>query len=570
MNVRPIILCSLLVAYGAFVAGCSLEGTPERAAGNRSRDAETKLRSDGADTESRDRPAQEAMARPAKSPAANAPEAEQKKSQKSEATSEEPSTKGKESTGHSSAAQSQSGSKAGNSSGGETEQGSQTESIENLWTRKQGHDWPTFLGPTGDSKSTETGLVTPWPEGGPRILWQRLLGTGYGIGSVSRGRFFQFDRLGDEAQLLCLHAETGKILWKFSYPTSYADLYGYNGGPRASPVVDDDRVYILGAEGMLHCLQVVDGRELWRVDTKSDFGVVQNFFGVGGTPVVDGDLLIVMVGGADEDSQRAPPGQLDRILGNGSGIVAFDKRTGKVRYKITDELASYCTPRVVSIGDRRWCFALCRNGLVGFEPQTGRVDFEFPWRARILESVNASTPVIVGNQVFISETYGPGSALLKIEEDRPTVVWDDSRKGRDKSMKCHWNTPIHIDGYLYGCSGRNEPDSDMRCIDWQTGKVQWVESTRIRNSLLYVDGHFISLAEDGVLQLIRVNPEKFDVVSTIEELRDKPSGEESSRGLSRLLLRSPCWSAPILSHGLLYVRGNDRLVCLEVIPEPGG
>lgn len=195
-----------------------------------------------------------------------------------------------------------------------------------------------------------------------------------------------------------------------------------------------------------------------------------------------------------------------------------------------------------------------------------------------MESVNASTPVIVDNQVFISETYGLGSALLSIEGNQPKVMWDDSRKGREKSMKCHWNTPIYIDGYLYGCSGRNEPDSDMRCIDWKTGKVQWVEPTRIRNSLLYIDGHFISLAEDGVLQLIKVNPEKLEVISTIEELRDHaasgtsdaagPKPTDSPRLASRLLLRAPCWSAPIVSHGLLYLRGNDRLVCLEVIPEP--
>jgi hypothetical protein len=117
--------------------------------------------------------------------------------------------------------------------------------IPDLGTRKRGVDWPCFLGPTRDSKSSEKGLVTPWPKQGPRIVWQRPLGEGYGIGSVTRGRFLQFDRERDEAVLLCLNAETGDELWRFAYSTDYSDLYGYNGGPRASPVVDDDRVYIL-------------------------------------------------------------------------------------------------------------------------------------------------------------------------------------------------------------------------------------------------------------------------------------------------------------------------------------
>ena len=342
--------------------------------------------------------------------------------------------------------------------------------VPNLAKRTQGEDWPHFLGSTRNSKSSEQGILTDWPEDGLKIAWQRTLGTSYGIGAISRGRMFQFDRHGRRARLSCLAAETGELLWKWEYATDYSDFYGYNNGPRCSPVVDDDRVYIFGAEGMLHCLRVTDGQLIWKIDTREEFGVVQNFFGVGSTPVVEGDLLICMIGGATEDSLDLPPAQLDRVEGNGSGIVAFDKFTGEVNYKITDELASYAAPQLATIDGRRWCFAFARGGLVGFNPEMGKVDFHYPWRAKILESVNASTPVVVDDEVLISETYGPGSSLLKVTPGDYEVLWHDDRK-RDKAMQTHWNTAIYHDGYLYGSSGRNTSDAELRCVEWKTGKV---------------------------------------------------------------------------------------------------
>jgi outer membrane protein assembly factor BamB len=422
-----------------------------------------------------------------------------------------------------------------------------------LRTRKTGSDWPWFLGPTRDSVSAEKGIIAPWPEKGLRIVWQKQLGQSYPMPTISRGRLFLFDRHGNTARLHCWKSETGEPLWTFDYPTHYRDKYGYNGGPRCCPVVDDDRVFVYGPSGMLHCLRVRDGKLLWKVDTFEEFGVVQNFFGVGSTPVVEGDLLIVQVGGSPKGSD---PDDFPSLKGNGCGVVAFDKRTGKVRYRITDELASYAGPVLATINGRRWCFVLARGGLIGFEPKSGKVDFHFPWRAEDLESVNASNPVVIGDRVFISETYGPGAALLKVRPGGYELLWSDKDKRR-KSMQCHWMTPIHHDGYLYGCSGRHPQNATLRCIELATGKVMWSEPRLYRTSLLMVDGHFICLGEDGTLRLLKVNPNRYEEVSQLE-LRE-PGGKEP-------LLEYPCWAAPILAHGLLYVRGNDRLVCLELIP----
>jgi outer membrane protein assembly factor BamB len=428
----------------------------------------------------------------------------------------------------------------------------QLRDVPSLNTRKTGTDWPTFLGPTGDSVSSEKGLL-PWPKQGPRLVWKVAVGEGYGAPSISKGRLLLFDRVDNRARLRCLHAETGEFLWKFEYPSHYRDKYGYNGGPRCCPVIDDERVYIYGAEGMLHCVRITDGKLQWKVDTFADFGVIANFFGVGSAPVVEGDLLITQVGGSPAGSAKV---DFSDLKGNGSAVVAFDKRTGKVVWKSGDELASYASPVLATIDGRRWCFVLARGGLLGLEPKTGKIDFHFPWRAEDLESVNASNPVVVGDKVFIGECYGPGGVLLKVKPGGCEVVWSDAiKKLRDKSMMCHWMTPIHVDGYLYGSSGRHET-AELRCIELVTGKVLWREPRLTRTSLLLVDGHFIVQTEVGPLLLVKVNPKQYDEVA-LAEVREA--------GRKEALLDYPCWAAPILARGLLYMRGPDFVVCLEAI-----
>ena len=278
---------------------------------------------------------------------------------------------------------------------------------------------------------------------------------------MATGRFYQFDRDGDMARLVCLDARTGKLLWQFRYATTFEDLLGYNNGPRSTPLVDEGRVYIFGAEGMLHCLRADNGEMIWNVDTAARFGVVQNFFGVGSSPVVDGELLLVMVGGSPPESQNRGRFDLDEVRGNGSGLVAFNKRTGAVKYHVSDELASYTTPQLATIAGRRWGFCFARGGLIGFEPTSGTLDFHYPWRARLRDSVNASSPVVVGDEVFISECYGPGSSLLRVRPGGYDVVWHDGPE-RDKALQLHWNTAIYHEGYLYGSSGRHTGEAELR------------------------------------------------------------------------------------------------------------
>src|SRR5262249_55987113 len=157
----------------------------------------------------------------------------------------------------------------------------------------------------------------------------------------------------------------------------YRDMYNYNGGPRCSPVGGGDRGYAFGPEGMLHCVRGVDGERGWEGGVKGQFGGVQNFFGGGSTPGVGGGPRVGQVGGSPPGSDKVP---FDQLEGNGTGVVAFDKYTGKVKYKVSDELASYASPVLATIGKRRWCFVFARGGLLGLEPSTGKVDFHYRWR----------------------------------------------------------------------------------------------------------------------------------------------------------------------------------------------
>ena len=425
--------------------------------------------------------------------------------------------------------------------------------IPDLRTRKSGSDWPSFLGPTGDGKSPEKFPIEPWPISGPPLIWRTKIGESYGAPTISRGRLFIFDRHQNLARLSCMRSERKKLLWQFEYPTDYRDMYGYNNGPRTCPVVDNDRVYIYGPKGILHCLNVLDGALRWKIDTSSQFNVVPNFFGVGSTPIIEDQLLIVQVGGALPTEARDVYQAQGKIVGNGSGIVAFDKISGQVVYQITDELASYASPILATTDQRRWCFMFTRGSLVGFDPLTGQIDFQYPWRDRKLESVNASNPVVVGKTIFVSEAYGVGSSVLQFYPKGYKIIWSDLLSRREKAMMLHWNTAIHHQGYLYGCSGRHTQGSSLRCVELQTGRVMWSKPINERTSFLYINGYLISLGEFGRLMLIHVNPKTLDIISEVQLSRQHG-------------LKHPLWAAPVLSNGFLYIRSKDQLLCFDLTP----
>jgi outer membrane protein assembly factor BamB len=420
-----------------------------------------------------------------------------------------------------------------------------------------GHDWPGLLGPNRDGRSAETGLDFAWGKDGPPRLWQASAGLGFSAPAVAGGRVFFFDREGDLARLRALDADTGRELWRSTYPTRYEDLYGYSPGPRVPPLVDGDRVYTYGAEGRLRCLDAKTGALLWELDTAERFSVVQNFFGVGASPIVEGALLIVSVGGSPKGSPNIHSGE---VRGNGSGLVAFDKLTGAVRWSASDELASYSSPVIANLHGRRFGFAIMRGGLLAFDPASGRIASTFPWRSPKLESVNAATPVVVGDQVLLSESYGPGGVLLRVGPDGGTrAVWQDPAVPRQQSLRLHWMTPIVHEGTIFASSGSGSGDAELRAVSLANGQVLWREPGLGRATLLLADGHLIVLTEFGRLIALRPNPARYEVVADATPAR--PEAGEPALG-------TPSWAPPALSQGRLYLRGKDQLACFRLAREP--
>jgi outer membrane protein assembly factor BamB len=408
------------------------------------------------------------------------------------------------------------------------------------------HDWVSFLGPTHNSVSTETRLSRTLP---PTLVWEFPKGTSYSCPAVAGDRLVYFHRVGGNEVVECLHAETGAPRWQFRYGTVFEDRYGYNNGPRSSPVIDGPRVYTMGAEGKLHCLDLTSGTVLWRRDLRTEFKVPQDFFGTAGTPLVEGPLLIVNVG--------APGGPC---------VLALDTATGRDVWRAgTAWGPSYASPVPALIHGQRRVFVFAggesmppTGGLLSIDPATGKVDFSFPWRSRSYESANASCPVVFDNKVFISASYRAGGALLEIRPDfTHRVVWTTQEFG------LHFNTPIHRDGYLYGFDGRNEPDASLACIDVATGKAVWRETPEwtetiggrpqlvgtYRGSLMAVDGHFLCLGELGHLLWMDLTPTGY-----------------TARSRTWLFAARESWSLPVLSRGLLYVAQNTRDVLRATTP----
>lgn len=427
-----------------------------------------------------------------------------------------------------------------------------------------GEDWPRFLGPRADGTSTETNLIDSWGGNGPPLVWEKTVGTGYSAPSVAKGLLVLHHRLKDEEVVEAFRAGDGAPVWKYAYPTRFVDPYGYNNGPRGTPLLTSNRCYTFGAEGKLVCLDVQTGKLIWERDTAKDWQIPEAFFGVGSTPILEGDRLIVMVGGQPNSGVVALDPATGRTLWESVGEKNWEgqpmigwpgERKVEWRRFLHDKQASYATPVAATVNGERQVFCLMRQGLVSLNPANGQVNFSHWFRAPVNESVNAANPVVSGDAVLISAAYyRVGAALLKVLPGNKAVepVW------RGLSLEIHWTTPILHDGYIYAFSGRNEPDARFRCVEFKTGKVMWEldQSWRPygtapdkygRGAAILADGKLIVLGEAGLLGLFRVSPQK---------------GEELAR-YQVPQLKYPCWAAPILSEGRVYLRSESKLLCYD-------
>ena len=299
-------------------------------------------------------------------------------------------------------------------------------------------DWPQFLGPTRNGVYAGTNLAASWPKEGPPIAWQKKVGAGFSGPIVAAGKLIVFHRLGDQETVECLNAETGTPLWKFEYPTAYRDDFGFDEGPRATSAIADGKVYTFGAEGALHCLDLATGKKVWSIKAGEQFTTQKGFFGMACSPLLEGNNLLLNIGGT-----------------GGAGLVAFDRNTGTLAWKATDDEASYSSPVAATFPGGRRALFFTRSGLVVVEPQKGRVLAQFPWRARTHASVNAATPLVAGDLIFLSASYETGGALVEVDAAlRPKIRWQAPKFGT------HFSTAIAHEGHIYGLD-----ESILACLD---------------------------------------------------------------------------------------------------------
>ena len=439
-------------------------------------------------------------------------------------------------------------------------------------------DWPTFLGPNRDSTSPEAGLLNEWPATGLNVVWSRDIGTGYSPPSVIDGMVVLFHREGEFEVAEAMDALTGKTQWKFQSPTKFEDPFGYNNGPRCAPLLTKERCYLFGAEGALICLDRANGKEVWRRNTSKDFNVPDAFFGVGAAPVLDGERLIAQLGGQPNACVAAFDATTGKTLWENGGAKTWDGLLMRgwpgepfakwdESHPAFQKAASYCTPVLATIHGKRHVLTVTRQGLISLDPATGAHQFSFWFRSNRDETVNAMTPVVSGEHILLSSAYyRSGSVLLRVNADGKSVeeVW------RSLALEMHWAQPNLIDGHLYAFSGRNEPDGVFRCVEFLTGTVKWERNERWRKAghgklrgdpapnvfargwAIHADGKLIALGESGLLGLFKPNAEKCD-----ELARWQVPG-----------LEYPTWTGPVLSGGRLYLRSEEKLVCVDVAKQP--
>lgn len=385
-------------------------------------------------------------------------------------------------------------------------------------------DWPQFMGPARNGVSPETNVLSAWPKEGPKVLWKAKVGEGWSGPVVVGDRTLIFHREDEREVLDCLDRTNGVRLWRGGYPATYRDDFGFEAGPRATPAVDGNRVFTFGADGVLSAWDLATGTNQWRVDTRRQLRSEKGFFGIACSPLVEGGAVILNIGGAD-----------------GAGIVAFDKTSGRVQWKATSEEASYSSPVAATVDGQRRLFVFGRKNLVALTPTDGRVIWEFPWAPRIQASVSAAVPLIVGEYVFISASYGAGAALLRFRETRPLVVWSG-----DDILSAHYASAVVHGRHLYGFDGRQEQRCRLRCVELASGKVRWSEERFGSGAIIVAGRQLLILTERGELVLAPASPDQFTPVARAQ------------------ILGSDIRAHPALANGVFYARDKQSLIAVEV------
>ncbi len=406
-------------------------------------------------------------------------------------------------------------------------------------------DWPGWLGPRRDGGTDEK--IAPW-KGPLKIVWRQPVGEGHSSPVVAGGKVYLHTMVKDANQetLSAFDANSGTLAWTKTYERGpFKSLFG--NGPRGTPSVLDGKVYTFGITGILTCFDAKSGAQVWQVDTLKEFKVGNLFFGASCSPLVEGDLVLVNVGG--KKSMKKDEKAIT------SALVAVNKNDGTIVWHKLDDKASYSSPIALGKGDGRQVIFLTAEGLVAVAPKDGSVFWQFPLKDKLFES--STTPVAIGDILFASSiTFG--GVGLKL--DNSQAIPKASQVWMKEDLTCYFSTPIAVGKeHLYVVTGtkpslgallpgQKKNQADLHCIDAASGKELWHRpkvGTYHASLLRTGDGKLLLLEEPGDLVLVDPNPKQY-------------------RELARSKICGNTWAHPALANGRLYVRDSKELICVQV------
>lgn len=395
----------------------------------------------------------------------------------------------------------------------------------------QAADWPQFLGPARNGISAESDLIQQWPADGPKVLWRVEGGAGMSGVAILNGRAVTMIQRDSDQIVLVLDATTGKTLQAVPVAPEFDNPMG--AGPRATPALAGDRAYVYTGEGILAAVDVKDGKVVWSHDVVSELGGKPAEYGMACSPLLLGDQIIVTAGASR------------------GTVAAFEAATGKPAWQAVAgngrDTAGYSSPALLQVADEQQLVAFEGKAAIGLAPATGKLLWRYPYVTDY--DCNIATPISVDGKVFISSGENHGSTLLDIvktgDSYKATVAWES--QGPKSVLRTEWQTALLHDGHLYGFDnvGSAGPVTHLTCVEAATGKRKWQELRFGKGNLILADGKLFATTMQGELVVIKASPEKY---------------EELGR---QTLLRSTR-QAPALANGMLYLRDDREIVCVNV------
>lgn len=394
-------------------------------------------------------------------------------------------------------------------------------------------EWAQWRGPNQDGISPDKGLMSEWPEGGPEKVWTyENAGMGYSSFSFADDKLFTLGSRGDTVFAIAVNSATGEEIWSSGIGTDDQKGYstGWGHGPRSTPTYSDGKVYVFGPKGTLACLNASDGSEVWSKNLQSEFSGKAGGWGYSESPLIDGDKVVIAPGG-----DKAP-------------LVALDKNTGEVIWTSSFSGAGkseYATVVVAEINGLKQYVKLYQTLLVGVNAESGELIWKSDWpRGR---TAVIPTPIVSGDEVYITSGYGAGSKKVKIDGTKATDVWDNTE------MKNHHGGVIKSGDYLYGFSD----GGGLVCQSWETGEIVWNEKGRFtqKGAIHLADGKLICVNEaDGTVTMAKASPEGFEQLGQFQLQPQSPNRSPKGK----------IWSHPVVLDGKLYLRDQEFLSTFDV------